>query len=209
VQQVQIRINLVRRLDTSHIEAIGCGRYQVAGRVTDIGVHIRIGAPGLDIEIKEFSPSGTGAPVFVTDGSHKGRLTDDLQTIETEWVTISNGQRGRLNLTAGGEVSCAGDQAGVVPPSLRPIVAATPGRIAGPAGDPFRFDFFMPYNAPRASRERHPPVVRRMKNPWADCGGIQGEQHVSWLHAGSGSRPFRLGSRRRRMPLSSCNGGTR
>jgi len=101
-----------------------------------------------------FSPSGTGAPVFVTDGSHKGRLTDDLQTIETEWVTISNGQRGRLNLTAGGEVSCAGDQAGW----FRPPEAdrrCDPGRIAGPAGDPFRFDFFMP----TMRRARHGSVT--------------------------------------------------
>jgi hypothetical protein len=114
-QRVRIRINLVRRLDDSHVEAIGCGRYEVQNRVTDIGIHMRIGTPGLDIEIKEFSPSGTGAPAFETSGSHKGRLTDDLQMIDAEWVTRATGQRGLLRLNAGGELICAGNQAGLVP----------------------------------------------------------------------------------------------
>jgi len=113
-QRVQIKFNLVRRLDDSHVEVIGCGRYEVQNRVTDIGIHMRIGTPGLQVEIKEFSPSGTGAPAFVTSGSHKGRLTEDLQMIDAEWVTRSTGRKGLLRLTAGGEVTCAGNEARVV-----------------------------------------------------------------------------------------------
>jgi hypothetical protein len=46
----------------------------------------------------------------------KGRLTDDLQMIDAEWVTRPNGRRGLLRLTAGGEISCAGNQARLPPP---------------------------------------------------------------------------------------------
>jgi hypothetical protein len=123
-QKVQIKINLLRRVDVSRVEAIGCGRYEVLNRVTDIGIQIRIDTPSLDIEIKEFSPSGTGSPVFVTDGSHKGRLVNDLQEIRAEWVTLSSGRRGYLHLRAGSEFKCAGDQAFVRPIKSQPGTAA-------------------------------------------------------------------------------------
>src|SRR5579871_4611836 len=42
VQTIRIRLNLVRRLDAGHIEAIGCGEYEVQGRVTGIGVQVQI-----------------------------------------------------------------------------------------------------------------------------------------------------------------------
>ena len=118
-QYVKIKLNLFKRLDDARIEAIGCARYEVLDRITDIGVRVVIDAPSLDIEIWEFSPSGTGAPIFETNGSHKGRLTSDLQGIETEWVTRSTGQTGRMRLRAGPEHTCAGQQAG----RMGPIVA--------------------------------------------------------------------------------------
>jgi hypothetical protein len=119
-QKVRIKLNLIKRLDASRLEAIGCGRYEVLDRITDIGVQIRIDTPNLDVEIREFSPSGTGARIFVTDGSHKGRLSEDLQTIKAEWVTLTTGQRGLLQLQASPAVDCAGDQASVFPD--RPVL---------------------------------------------------------------------------------------
>jgi len=95
VQKVEIRINLTKRLDDSQrIEAIGCGRYDVSGRVTNIGIRMVIDPQTLDIEIWEFDPRG--AAFFITDGSHKGKLVEDLQRIDAEWTTRSTGQQGRL-----------------------------------------------------------------------------------------------------------------
>lgn len=105
-QKVEVRINLVERSGPTRIEAIGCGRYRAADRVTDIGVRFLIDTESLAVEIWEFSPSGAGAPTFVTDGSHKGHLSPDLKTIEAEWVTTSDGRRGRLRLAAGPENTC-------------------------------------------------------------------------------------------------------
>jgi hypothetical protein len=118
-QRVEIRINVIKRTGPARVEALGCGRYEVLDRVTDIGVQFLIDPDSFAIEIREFSPSGTGAPNFVTDGSHKGRLSRDLKTIETEWVTAFDGQRGRMRLEAGPEIKCAGDAAQGGPPAER------------------------------------------------------------------------------------------
>ena len=105
VQKVEIRINLTKRLDDSQrIEAIGCGRYDVSGRVTNIGIRMVIDPKTLEIEIWEFDPRGPA--FFTTDGSHKGKLIEDLQRIDAEWTTRSNGQKGRLQLQAATAFTC-------------------------------------------------------------------------------------------------------
>jgi hypothetical protein len=104
-QKVDIMINLTRRQDDSQrVEAIGCGRYDAAGRITTIGVRLIIDARTLDIEIWEFDPRGPAS--FTTDGSHKGKLVDDLQRIDAEWTTRSTGKKGRLLLRAGTAFTC-------------------------------------------------------------------------------------------------------
>jgi hypothetical protein len=108
-QKVEIKINLTKRIDARRVETIGCGRYDAAGAITDIGVRMMIDVDNLDIEIWEFSPSGS--PSFTTDGSHKGKLADDLQAINAEWTTRSTGEKGKLELRAGGAVTCAGETA--------------------------------------------------------------------------------------------------
>jgi hypothetical protein len=118
-QKVAIRINLITRAGPTQVEAIGCGRYDVLGRVTDIGIQVRIDTESLAIEIREFSPSGPGARRFVTDGSHKGRLSRDLKTIEAEWITVSDGRRGRLQLEAAPRITCSVGVAQAVPAGER------------------------------------------------------------------------------------------
>jgi hypothetical protein len=104
-QKVQIMINLTRRQDDSQrIELIGCGRYDAAGRVTNIGVRMIIDPRTREIEIWEFDPRGPAS--FTTDGSHKGKLVDDLQGIEAEWTTRSTGQKGKLLLRAAAAFTC-------------------------------------------------------------------------------------------------------
>ncbi|TMJ00172.1 MAG: hypothetical protein E6G97_19925 [Alphaproteobacteria bacterium] len=127
-QSVKLKLNLFKRLGAAQLEAIGCARYEVLDRMTDIGVRVVIDAPSLEVEIWEFSPSGTGAPIFETNGSHKGRLTEDLQAIETEWITRDTGQRGRMQLRAGSEHTCAGQQASLR--DLLPHWAGPPYRTA-------------------------------------------------------------------------------
>jgi len=104
-QKVEIMINLTKRRDDSQrIEAIGCGRYDAAGRITNIGVRMIIDPGTLDIEIWEFDPHGPAS--FTTDGSHKGKLADDLRTIDAEWTTRSTGKKGRLRLRAATAFTC-------------------------------------------------------------------------------------------------------
>jgi hypothetical protein len=105
-QKVRIKLNTIRRRDAHTVEAVGCGRYDVLGRVTDIGVRMIIEFTSLDVEIWEFDPVGT--TTFTTDGSHKGKLRDDLQVIEAAWLSRDTQRVGTLRLRADGSyLSCA------------------------------------------------------------------------------------------------------
>jgi hypothetical protein len=59
----------------------------------------------LQVEIFELAPEGNSS--FETGGSHRGRLSQDFQRIDTEWTTTSSGQRGELHLRALPAVTCA------------------------------------------------------------------------------------------------------
>ena len=104
IQNVAIRFKSVRRIDAEHAEALGCGNYNTAGTVTSIAVKMQVTLPGLEIEIWESAPDRA---TFVTDGSHRGRLSQDLGAIDAEWTTRSSGQHGRLRLCAAPAVQCA------------------------------------------------------------------------------------------------------
>jgi hypothetical protein len=104
VQTVAIRFKSVRRLDAGHAEALGCGNYSMAGIVTSIDVKMQVTLSGLEVEIWESAPDQAA---FVTDGSHRGHLSQDLDAIDAEWTTRSSGQRGRLRLRAAPAAQCA------------------------------------------------------------------------------------------------------
>ena len=94
----------MRRLDAGHVEARGCGNYDVSGHVTAIAVRMVVTLAGLEVEIFESDPDRAD---FVTDGSHRGNLGADLRTIEAEWTTASTGARGHLRLEAAPAARCA------------------------------------------------------------------------------------------------------
>ena len=103
-QDIAIRFDTVRRLDAGHAEALGCGNYDAAGRVTAIAVRMMVTLAGLQVEIWESDPDRAD---FVTDGSHRGHLSADLRVIDAEWITASTGARGRLRLEAAPAARCA------------------------------------------------------------------------------------------------------
>src|SRR5262245_37595075 len=104
IQNVAIRFKTVRRIDAEHAEALGCGNYNAAGTVTSIDVKMQVTLPSLQVEIWESAPDRAS---FVTDGSHRGRLSRDLAAIDAEWTTQSSGQRGSLHLRAAPDAQCA------------------------------------------------------------------------------------------------------
>jgi hypothetical protein len=104
IQTVAIRFKSVRRIDAEHAEALGCGNYNMAGIVTSVDVRMQVMLPGLEVEIWESAPDRAD---FLTDGSHRGRLSPSLDAIDAEWTTRSSGPRGRLRLQAAPAAQCA------------------------------------------------------------------------------------------------------
>ena len=105
VQNVVITLDSVRALNGRAAEAFGCGYYEVGRVVTKIKVRMLVRLSDLQVEIFELAPEGNGT--FETGGSHRGRLSQDFQRIDTEWTTTSSGQRGQLHLRALPAVTCA------------------------------------------------------------------------------------------------------
>ena len=104
VQNVVITFESVRALNDKNAEAIGCGAYEVNRQVTKIRVRMFIKLSDLQMEILELSPEGS--PVFETDGSHRGYLSEDLERIDAQWTTRASGKRGQLHLRAASSAVC-------------------------------------------------------------------------------------------------------
>lgn len=105
LQIVGMRFVSLARLDEGRLEATGCGRYDVGAVGTDIRVHMIVEEQTRSVEIWEFNPIGSAS--FVIDGSHKGKLADDLGEIDAEWTTNTSGAKGVLRLRAGGGLICS------------------------------------------------------------------------------------------------------
>jgi len=105
IQRVKMRFVTLTRLDQRRIDVRGCGRYDVAGLVTNIRVKMIVDEPTRDVEIWEADPIGPGS--FETGGSHNGSLDDDLKGITAVWMTTITRGTGRLVLRAGGNLTCS------------------------------------------------------------------------------------------------------
>ena len=106
VQNVVIRFDEVRALNGDSAEAIGCGTYEIHHRrFTKIKVRMFVNWSDLHVQILEQSPEGSDS--FVTDGSHRGKLSRDLQEIDARWTGGSDGKRGHLHLHAASSAVCA------------------------------------------------------------------------------------------------------
>ena len=104
LQNVVITFDKVQPLNEQTAEAFGCGSYEAGRQVTKIGVRMFIRLSDLEVEIFERSPDGNG--IFETDGSHRGKLSADLQQIDAQWTTTSTGQHGQLHLRAATSAAC-------------------------------------------------------------------------------------------------------
>ncbi|MGF6307436.1 hypothetical protein ABIB82_001418 [Bradyrhizobium sp. i1.8.4] len=104
VQNVVITFDKVQGLNEQNAEALGCGSYEVDRRVTKIGVQMFIRLSDLEVEIVERSPDDNGA--FETKGSHRGKLSEDLQQIDAQWTTTASGKHGQLHLRAAASAAC-------------------------------------------------------------------------------------------------------
>ncbi|WGS21551.1 MULTISPECIES: hypothetical protein [unclassified Bradyrhizobium] len=104
VQNVVFTFNKVRALNEQNAEASGCGSYQVGREVTTIKIRMFVRLPDLQVEIFEQSPEGN--ETFETGGSHRGKLSDDLQRIDAQWTTTASGQQGQLHLRAASSAAC-------------------------------------------------------------------------------------------------------
>jgi hypothetical protein len=105
LQNVVITFDSVRALNGHNAEALGCGAYEVGRQVTKIKVRMLVRLSDLQVEIFELSPEGGGS--FETGGSHRGKLSKDLQQIDAQWITTASGQRGQLHLRAAPSLTCA------------------------------------------------------------------------------------------------------
>ena len=104
-QNVVIVLDTLKSLNGQNVEGFGCGTYEVGRQVTKIRVRMLVRLSDLRVEIFELAPEGEGS--FVTNGSHRGRLSKDLQQIDAEWITTDSGQRGELHMRALPAVTCA------------------------------------------------------------------------------------------------------
>ncbi|MGX1103535.1 MULTISPECIES: hypothetical protein [Bradyrhizobium] len=104
VQNIVITFDKVKALNEQNAEALGCGSYEVGRRVTKIGVQMFIRLSDLEVEIFERSPDGNGT--FETDGSHRGKLSEDFQQIDAQWTTTATGKHGQLHLRAVASAAC-------------------------------------------------------------------------------------------------------
>ena len=104
VQNIVITFEQVRGLNEQNVEALGCGSYEAGRSVTKIKVRMFVRLPDLTVEIFERSPEGNGS--FETGGSHRGKLSDDLQSIDAQWTTTASGQRGQLHMRATSSAAC-------------------------------------------------------------------------------------------------------
>lgn len=104
VQNVVMSFDKVQPLNGESAEATGCGAYEVNRRVTKIKVRMFVNWSDLHVQILEQSPEGSDS--FTTDGSHRGKLSGDLQKIEAQW-SGSDGKRGKLHLHAAPSAVCA------------------------------------------------------------------------------------------------------
>lgn len=110
VQNVVIRFDQVRMLTDESAEATGCGAYEIGRHVTKIKVQMLVNRSDLRVQILERSPESSDnvtSGSFVTDGSHRGRLSRDLQEIDAQWTGAADGKRGRLHLRAAPSAVCA------------------------------------------------------------------------------------------------------
>lgn len=104
VQNVVITFDKVKALNEQNAEARGCGSYEAGRHVTKIGVQMFVRLSDLEVEIFERPLDADGT--FEAEGSHRGKLSQDLQRIDAQWTTTATGKHGQLHLRAAASAAC-------------------------------------------------------------------------------------------------------
>ena len=97
-QKVTITIGKVATSDAGDVVAGGKGQYVTHNGTTDILVYMIILPKNLLVKIFERSPKGSSS--FQVGGSHVGKLSKDLKTIQAVWTSNKDGKKGDLVLKA-------------------------------------------------------------------------------------------------------------
>ena len=105
VQNVVITLDSLNALNEQAAEAYGCGTYEVGRQVTKIKVRMLVRLSDLQVEIFELAPEGSSS--FETGGSHRGKLSQDFQSIDAQWTTTATGKQGQLHMRALSSATCA------------------------------------------------------------------------------------------------------
>lgn len=98
VQKVAISIGKVATSKSGDVVAVGKGQYITSNGTTDILVYMIILPKNLLVKI--FERDAKGSSSFQVAGSHVGKLSPDLKTIEAVWTSQKDGKKGDLVLKA-------------------------------------------------------------------------------------------------------------
>lgn len=117
VQEVKVRIDSVSIGSGRQVTATGSAVYTTLGQKTAINVTWQIDPVTGRFEMWEKDPTSAD---FVTDGSHVGTISTDLQSINAMWTTRSSGQLGQLCLFSTASkrrgAQCAAESASLLAP---------------------------------------------------------------------------------------------
>ena len=96
-QQVNFIFDELALLKGGRWELAGRGLYRVGAKMTSIMVRAELNPAAGTIEIWEKDPDQLE---FVTDGSHRGRISRDYKRIKAVWTSKNTGEKGDLKLKA-------------------------------------------------------------------------------------------------------------
>ncbi len=100
-----IQFNQVKLTDDGAVEALGQGTNIAGQSRTEVDVRALIDPATLRFEMWESNPRGGDLENYVTDGTYRGRLSDDLRRLEAGWVSDANDNTGDLIMIANDEES--------------------------------------------------------------------------------------------------------
>jgi len=94
---VSIKISEVLVASDNSITAVGIGEYKTKEKNTSIDIKIEIKVDSLRFEMWEMNPKPNQN--FVTNGSHVGSISENMENIRAIWTTKSTGKQGSLILS--------------------------------------------------------------------------------------------------------------
>jgi hypothetical protein len=94
-QEVHFNFDELAMLKGGRWELAGKGFYRIGSKMTAIEIRAEVNPAAGTIEIWEKDPD---QPDFITNGSHRGRISKDYKRIKAVWTSRDTGQKGDLDL---------------------------------------------------------------------------------------------------------------